>query len=62
MAVSMVVFIFNVGGQADAQVGTWTTKAPIPTSVPFLVAGVIDGKLYVVGGPHNLMCDPTTDI
>jgi N-acetylneuraminic acid mutarotase len=34
----------------DPATNSWTTKAPMPTAREFLAAGVINGKLYAVGG------------
>jgi N-acetylneuraminic acid mutarotase len=53
--------------QAYAQFGSWETKSPMPTPRWGAGAGVIDGKLYVVGGngPSELttleVYDPATD-
>src|ERR1700680_348893 len=30
--------------------GHWTTKAPMPTPRYFLASGVVNGKLYAIGG------------
>jgi len=34
----------------DANINTWTTKAPMPTTRAQMGGAVINGKLYVVGG------------
>ncbi len=49
---------FALTGQALAQGGTWATKTPMPTARWGLSAGVVDGKLYAVGGvPAQFTCD-----
>lgn len=35
---------------SDPATDTWDTKAPMPTARSDLAAGIIDGRLYVVGG------------
>jgi hypothetical protein len=45
-------------GAADRQritqsVGSWTTKAPIPTARYLLAAGVISGNFYAIGGDNG---------
>lgn len=37
----------------DPATNTWTTKTPMPTARQEAGAGVIDGKLYVVGGQNQ---------
>ena len=40
-----------LGSQSVPDVlGRWTTEAPMPTARQFLGAGVVNGKLYAVGG------------
>jgi N-acetylneuraminic acid mutarotase len=34
----------------DPATDTWTTKAPMPTARMFLAAGVVNGKIYAIGG------------
>lgn len=42
----------------DSATKSWTAKAPMPTNRYGAVTGVIDGKLYVVGGwPSDRMSD-----
>ena len=54
--------------------GTWTKKAPIPVAMEGLAVGVVDNKIYAVGGAEqrpggslvprsslNLMYDPASD-
>src|ERR1700682_2942495 len=36
--------------ESPQSLGSWTTKAPMPTGRQDLAAGVIDGTLYAVGG------------
>ena len=38
---------------SSAQVGTWTTKAPMPTPRSHLAVGEVNGILYAVGGMKN---------
>ena len=50
----------------DEQAGAWLPRAPMPTQRSAGGTGVIDGKLYVVGGrpPHGAdfaVYDPTSD-
>ena len=50
----------------DPMTNTWdTTKADVPTARTGLCAGVVDGKIYVIGGQppvsKNEMYDPATD-
>ena len=60
---------FALTGQALAQGGTWETKAPMPTARTVTAGGVIDNRLYVVGGGGavggstnvNEVYDPGTD-
>lgn len=53
--------------QAFAEGGTWQTKAPMPMPIPAGVAGVIDGKLFAIGGngtnlvSANEAYDPATN-
>lgn len=46
----ILLLVFALTGQALAQGGTWATKAPMLTPLAGSVAGVINGKLYVMGG------------
>ncbi|GEM_PF-5480153 len=39
-----------LSNKALAQSGTWITKAPMPTARYALAAGVVNGKLYTIGG------------
>lgn len=52
--------------QALAQGNTWESRAPMPTARTHLMAGVINGKLYVVGGSPSgeklEVYDPTTNL
>jgi len=55
-------------GDAAAQTGTWSTKAPMPTARVDTAAAVVDGKMYVIGGTlgkepftANEQYDPATD-
>lgn len=65
----MLVGILAVAtaGQAFAQGGTWETKASMPKGVVAAAGGVIDGKLYLVGGATTdattvlQIYDPLTD-
>ncbi|MHC4707177.1 MAG: Kelch repeat-containing protein [Planctomycetota bacterium] len=34
----------------DPATDTWTTKAPMPTARGFLATGVVNGKIYAIGG------------
>jgi Kelch motif len=36
--------------QAESDLGTWRTAAPMPTKRTEVVAAALDGKIYVVGG------------
>ena len=50
--------------QTFAQVGTWTTKKPIPTVSYALGAAFVDGKLYAISGFATArleIYDPATD-
>jgi len=44
----------------DPVTDTWSTKAPIPTARFSMAVGVINGKLYVVGGSQQ--CPPCTTL
>ena len=39
---------------ASAQNGTWTTKASMPTARYSLGVGVINGKIYAIGGTTSV--------
>jgi len=43
----------NILERYDPVTNSWTTKAPMPTARHELASGVIDGKLYVVGGARH---------
>jgi len=53
--------------KSPQSLGSWTTKAPMPTARDGLAAGVINGILYAVGGDNrfeyntNEAYDPATD-
>jgi len=47
--VVILLVLFTFSSLSFAQGGTWETKAPMPTPVGQITAGVIDGKLYVPG-------------
>ena len=63
--VLMILIFFDV----QAQNGTWTKKAKIPTPRVVISAGVVDNKIYVIGGSSdginnlavNEVYDPLTD-
>ncbi|MBV9923723.1 MAG: hypothetical protein JOZ96_01685 [Acidobacteria bacterium] len=43
-------------GRVFAQTGTWTTVASTPTPIAQQAAGVINGRLYAVGGANAAIC------
>lgn len=43
-------------GQVSAQTGTWTTMASTPTPIAQHAVGVINGRLYSVGGASAAIC------
>jgi len=47
----------------DPKTDTWSTKTAMPTPRVGVSAGVVDGKIYVVGGDSNVteVYDPATD-
>ena len=55
-AVNGVVALIGIAGSASAsgaevpKNGTWSEVAPMPQNRTRLAAGVVDGKLYAVGG------------
>jgi len=59
----------NVTEEYDPRTNTWRERAPMPTARGLMMAGVIDGKIYVVGGAVeyeapldvNEVYDPVTD-
>ena len=63
--IPLVLFSFNV----FAQSGAWTKKAKIPNPRVVISAGVVDNKIYVIGGSSdginsldvNEVYDPLTD-
>jgi hypothetical protein len=44
------ILLIDTSEQAFAQGGTWTTKAPMLTAREAVGVGVVNGKLYAVGG------------
>lgn len=40
--------------ETPQSIGSWTTKAPMPTAREGLAAGVVNGILYAIGGDINL--------
>ena len=40
----------NVTEEYDPKTNTWRERAPMPTARELMMAGVVDGKIYVVGG------------
>lgn len=72
----IILILFPLSRAANSsamQLGTWLTKTPMPTARSSVMAEVINGKLYVVGGvrgPHGCcnadvatleVYDPATD-
>ena len=63
-----IVSMFFVGGNVLAA-ETWTTKTSMPTARSYSGVGVVDGKIYVIGGANssssklaaNEMYDPSTN-
>jgi N-acetylneuraminic acid mutarotase len=49
----------------DPATDTWETKTPMPTARGWLTAGVVNGKIYLIGGEPNgtlnEVYDPATD-
>jgi N-acetylneuraminic acid mutarotase len=45
----------------DPATDTWETKLSLPVNMSNIRAGVVDGKIYVVGGKTNLMYDPANN-
>jgi N-acetylneuraminic acid mutarotase len=64
LSLTVVVFASDTFAQ-----GTWTTKAPMPTARTGVATGIVNGKLYVLGGAApgpsglntNEAYDPATD-
>ena len=69
-------FTFTSGGprtalstneMLDLTTGTWTTCSPMPTARGLAAVGVVDGKIYIVGGQDseslgdNQVYDPAAD-
>jgi len=54
--------IYNKLEVYDPQTNTWSTKAGIPTPRVEVAAGVINGKLYVVGGWTDYPTPPTNKL
>ena len=68
------IFVFCVGfvgpslGQPYAEDGIWTTKSPMQSARLVLCSGVVDGKIYAIGGSPDYPAtawveeyDPATD-
>lgn len=68
--------VFGESGQPESDPGNWRTAAPMPTKRTKVVAAMLEGKIYVVGGfekpnlgnmlnfaitPSVEMYDPATD-
>lgn len=49
--------LLGLTGKLFAQGGTWTTKAPMPTTRGLVASGVINNILYVVGGATISCCN-----
>ncbi|MCH8289930.1 hypothetical protein IH992_02335 [Candidatus Poribacteria bacterium] len=58
---------FGTSSISFAQTGEWTKKADMPTHREDFAAGVVNGKIYVIGGGHGGVFatveeyDPATD-
>ncbi len=70
LKVMVVAGILGIASTSYAAKGTWTRKADMPTARICSYTGVVDGKIYAIGGGQNItggylstveMYDPTTD-
>lgn len=65
-AACLIVGILSVCTTASAQTGVWTTKAPMPEPRDGMVAGVMSGRVHIVGGrspaDRHQVYDPATNI
>ena len=56
-----LVALLGFSAVSLAQVGTWTTKTPMPTARTLLSTSVVDGKIYAIGGvPGGALTTPTS--
>ena len=67
-----MVLTLSIASVSPAAEDTWTSKADMPTATSLHSAGVVDGKIFIIGGTDNLFgwsdywstvweYDPTTD-
>jgi N-acetylneuraminic acid mutarotase len=61
-AMVLGLVVIGASNQAFAQSGTWETKAPMPTARWYTTGGVMNGKLYVVGGSGTNSTNPTIPV
>ncbi len=54
-------FIITAKPVSAADLGSWTTKTPIPHAEGNREAAAVNGKIYVMGGSINYEYDPSTD-
>lgn len=70
LKVVVVAELLGIASTSYAAKGTWTRKADMPTARICSYTGVVDSKIYAIGGGRNItggylstveMYDPTTD-
>lgn len=52
----LLLLTCTLTSQVFAQTGTWTTMASTPTPIAQQAVGVINGRLYAVGGANAALC------
>ncbi len=57
---SLLVYVDPASAGTDSE-NTWRAAAPVPDAVVGGRAGVVDGKIYVIGGSSNYQYDPEMD-
>jgi hypothetical protein len=64
LTVSCMFIVPNVKAIDSTTENSWATMAPMPTARSGLGVGVVDGKIYAIGGGYsvNEMYDPSTNI
>lgn len=63
ISIPSVTFSHESTREYDPATDTWATKTPMPTARYGLTSGVVNGKIYVIGGNINTVeeYDPATD-